>query len=114
MKKLFMKKDKLKIEITEMFMAKIDWNRYFTGTIKREWDDVRNPVFRSKIYVKDENHDEIIYSQATKSDENQTTGQLQDQLGLQVDEMLKLILDCGLTKMPAETVMLGEIKIINN
>ncbi len=109
-----MKKDKIKIEITELFMAKVDWNRCFTGTIKREWDDDKNPVFRSKIYVKNDNHDEIIYSQATKRDESQTTEQLQDQLGSQVDEMLKMILDCGLTKMPAKTVMLGEIKIINN
>ena len=109
-----MKKDKLKIEITELFMAKVDWNRYFTGTIKREWDADKNPVFRSKIYVKNDKYDEIIYSEATDRDKNQTVEQLQDQLGTQVDEMLKMILDCGLTKMPAETEMLGEIKIFTN
>lgn len=75
----------LKIEITEIFMAKAEktgWDRRFHGTIKREVDANGNSLVRAKIKVKDG----FIYAMAS------------DQwiLGDLLDEMVLLILDKGL------------------
>jgi hypothetical protein len=103
---------KLKVEITEMFMAKADWSRCFHGTIKRERDEKENHVLSSKIYVKTDRFDEVIFARV--SDPNKTPKELQDQLGEQLDEIVKLILDCGLTKMPAAIEKIGETKFFLN
>lgn len=104
--------NKLNIEITELFVAKAGKNRYFMGTIKREKDENENQVLSSKIYVENEKFNEIIFAQV--SNPGKTTMEIQNQLRGQLDEMVKLILDCGLTKMPEESKMLGEIKVFSN
>jgi len=49
-------KKELKIEITELFMAKAGkngWDRCFHGTIRREHDADSNPVVHGKININD-------------------------------------------------------------
>ena len=78
------KKD-LKLEITEIFMAKAGkrgWDRCFHGTIKRETDENGNPVVRGKIWV----NDGYIYAQAED----------QWELGDKLDELVLMILEYGL------------------
>jgi hypothetical protein len=79
------KKKELKIQITEIFMAKAGktgWDRCFHGTIKREVDSDGNPIVRGKIKVKDG----FIYAMAS------------DQwiLGDMLDDIVLMILDKGL------------------
>lgn len=79
------KKKNMKLEITEIFMAKagrLGWDRCFHGTIKRDFDVNGNPVVYSKINV----GDGFIIAQATN----------QDELGEQLDELVKMVLDLGL------------------
>ena len=76
------KKKDLKLEITELFMAKCGkkgWDKCFYGTIRRETDADGNPVVHGKIKV----NDSYIYAMA------------EDQwiLGDMLDEMVLLILD---------------------
>jgi len=81
------RKNDLKIEITELFMAKAGrkgWERCFHGTIKRDFDSDGNPVVYGKIKVKDG------YIYATASD--------QWELGEKLDEIVLLILDYDLHK----------------
>jgi hypothetical protein len=76
---------KMKIEITEIFMAKAGkngWDRCFHGTIRRERDVDGNPVVYGKIKV----NDGYIY--ATAKD--------QWELGEKLDDMVLMILDGGL------------------
>jgi hypothetical protein len=101
-----MMKKEMKIEITELFMAKADWKRCFHGVIKREKDENGNQVFSSKIYVKNKKFDEVIYSQVIHP--TKTNRELRDQLGEQLDDIVKLILDYKLTKMPAKTQKIGD------
>jgi len=78
-------KKELKIEITELFMAKAGkngWDRCFHGTIRRERDADGNPVVHGKIKV----NDSYIY--ATAKD--------QWELGELLDDMVLMILDMGL------------------
>ena len=78
-------KKELKIEITEIFMAKAGkngWDRCFHGTIRRERDADGNPVVYGKIKV----NDGYIY--ATAKD--------QWELGEMLDDMVLMILDKGL------------------
>lgn len=104
--------EKMKIEITELFMAKADWNRCFTGTIKREKDENENPVLSGKIFVKNNKFNEVLFAQV--SDSTKSKEKLQDQLGEQLDEMVKMILDCGLTKMPAKIEIIEGTKFFLN
>ena len=46
-------KKELKVEITEMFVAKPDKDRCFFGCIKRSKDDQGNPVLFSRIVMPD-------------------------------------------------------------
>ena len=94
----------LKVQITGMFMAKADWKRCFHGTIKREKDEKGNLVLSSKIYVKNDKFNEIIFAKV--SDPSKSSRELQDQLGDQLDGIVKLILDGGLTKMKPVTKIL--------
>lgn len=78
-------KKELKIEITEIFMAKAGkngWDRCFHGTIRRERDADGNPVVYGKIKV----GDGYIYAKAKD----------QWELGEMLDEMVLMILDKGL------------------
>lgn len=105
----------MKINIVELFMAKRGkngWDTCFTGTIKRETDENDNQVLSGKIYVKNDSFDEIIYARI--SDSEKSTEELQDQLGEQFDEIVKMILDCGLTKMPAKTEVIEETTFFLN
>jgi len=98
---------KKEFKLTELFMAKADWTRCFTGTINREVDENENHVLSSKIYVKTDVFDEIIFAKV--SDPNKTSRELQSQLSKQLDEIVKLILDCGLTKMTGVTGNFGAL-----
>jgi hypothetical protein len=102
----------LKVQITEIFMAKADWNRCFHGTIKRERDENENPVFSSKIYVKNDKFNEVIFAKV--SDSSKSHKELQDQLSEQLDEMVKLILDYGLTEMKSVIKQVGELSYFCN
>jgi hypothetical protein len=80
-------KKEMKIQITEIFMAKAGktgWDRCFHGTIKREKDENGNPVVYSKIKV----NDGYIYAKA----EDQWV------LGEMLDDMVLMILDYDLHK----------------
>jgi hypothetical protein len=86
-----MKNDKLKVEITEIFMAKAGigmkgFDRCFHGIIKREKDENENPIVRSKIYVKNDIHDGYIYAMAED----------QWKLGDKLDELVVMVVDKGL------------------
>jgi len=105
-------KSKIKVELTELFMAKADWQRCFFGTIKRDTDENSIPVLSSKIRVKNDSFDETIYARV--SDSQKSGEELQDQLGEQLDEMVMMILDCGLTKMPAKTEVIEDTKFFLN
>ena len=90
-----MKKAKLNVEITELFMAQADRDRRFHGTIKREEGLVRGDI---KI------NDGHIYAVAPN----------QDELGKNLDEMVKLILDVGIHDMMAVTSEFNETKLFLN
>lgn len=81
------KKD-LKLEITELFMAKAgnDFSRCFYGTIKRGKSIDDTPFVFGKILVEKELHNAHIYSRANE----------QSVLGKKLDEFVLLILDNGL------------------
>ncbi len=38
-------------ELTELFLVKADWDRTFTGTIKRERDEDGQPIVRGAVKV---------------------------------------------------------------
>lgn len=105
-------KKQLKVEITELFMAKADWKRCFHGTIKREKDENGNLVLSGKIYVKTDRFNEVIFAKVC--DPTKKPRDLQDQLGEQLDNMVKLILDHGLTKLKPVTESVGELTYYNN
>ncbi len=81
-----MEKDRgLKIQLTEIFMAKAGkkgWDRCFHGTIKRVADENGNPVVCGKIKA----NDGYIYAKAN------------DQwiLGEMLDEIVLMVLDHGI------------------
>jgi hypothetical protein len=77
-----MKREPLKVEITEMFMAQADHDRCFYGIIKRSKDADGNPHLFSRIVI----NDGII--QACASD--------QKVLGKMLDEMCIMVLDKNL------------------
>jgi hypothetical protein len=105
-------KKQLKVEITELFMAKADWKRCFHGTIKREKDENGNLVLSSKIYVKTDKFNEVIFAKVC--DPTKKPRDLQDQLGEQLDSIVKLILDCDLTKLKPITENVGELSYCIN
>ena len=74
-----MKRDTLKVEITEMFMAQADHDRCFYGVIKRSKDTNGNPHVFSRIKI----NDGMI--QACASD--------QKTLGKMLDEICIMVLD---------------------
>ena len=80
-----MKTNKSKHEITEMFMAKADWNRCFYGTIKRSNEKTNLSVF-GKIIVKNDKHNGFVIANACD----------QESLGSKLDELVTLVLDNGL------------------
>ena len=88
-------KKSMNIEITEMFMAKADWGRCFHGTLTRSKDENGNEILHGKIFVKNDQHDCIIYAMA--SDRNT--------LGEMLDEIVIMILDMGLF----ESIILTEL-----
>jgi hypothetical protein len=60
------KKRKLpEIVITELFLVKADWQRTFTGTIRRETDVDGNTVVMGEVIVQEG----TIWSKATNQDE---------------------------------------------
>ncbi len=65
------------IEITELFMAKADWNRTFIGRIERFKDENGHPVVFGKIKV----NDGFVYAKADDDVE----------LGEKLDEMVRII-----------------------
>jgi hypothetical protein len=77
------KKKQIKIELTEMFMAKASKDRCFFGIIKRWTDNDVTPKLFSKICMP---NDGFICAQATN----------QKELGNNLDEMCVMILDMGL------------------
>ena len=94
-----MKTNKSKHEITEMFMAKADWNRCFYGTIKRN----ELSVF-GKIIVKIGKHDGFVIANACD----------QESLGSKLDELVTLVLDNGLHDNQLKSLVIdGYINSLN-
>ena len=81
-----MKNDKLKVEITELFMAQADRDRRFHGTIKRSAGMVYGTI-------------EINGGQIHASAKDQW------ELGKKLDDMVKLILDADLHDMDNVTAV---------
>lgn len=81
-----MEKKNLRVEITEMFMAKADWSRCFHGTIKRAKTNEGIPVVYGKILVKNDIHNGFVYAKAKD----------QWDLGDKLDELVIMVLDKGL------------------
>lgn len=86
-----MDKKNMKVEITEIFMAKAGigakgFDRCFRGTIKREKTNDGTPIVRGKIHVKNEIHDCFLYSEAKD----------QWDLGDNLDQLVIMVLDKGL------------------
>lgn len=71
-----------KFDITEIFMAKADWNRCFYGIIKRSNNENNSTVF-GKIVVKKDIHDGFVIASACN----------QQHLGDKLDELVILVLD---------------------
>ncbi len=63
-------------------LANADWNRQFFGSIYRGFSANGTPVVRGKIKV----NNGFIYAMAA----------CQDELGAQLDELVKMVLDYGL------------------
>jgi len=84
-----MKRKKIDIELTELFMAQADKYRCFYGIIKRDIDTNGNPVVYGKIKV----NDGYIYAMAGN----------QDELGEKLDEMVLMVLDKGLHSVIGKT-----------
>jgi hypothetical protein len=76
------KKKKEKLEITEMFGAQADSDRFFTGCIKRLKDNAGNPFVFSRIVMPDG----LLCASAAE----------QQELSDNLDKMCKMILDRGL------------------
>jgi len=107
-----MNKKPLKIKLTELFMAKAGrkgFDRCFHGIITRNIDENGDAVFFSKIYVKRYGFNEVLYSSAC--DPALDSRDLRDKLGEQLDELVLLVLDYGLTKMKPAVEDYGEINI---
>lgn len=89
-----MEKDRgLKIQLTEIFMAKAGkngWDRCFHGTITRGNDVNGNPVVFGKIKV----HDGYICAKASDHWE----------LGEMLDELVLMVLDAGIHAQAGEFV----------
>jgi hypothetical protein len=86
-----------KIEITEIFMAKVGkngWDRCFYDTIRRGHDEGGNPIVYGKIKVGDG------YICAMAKD--------QWELGDRLDEMVLMILDKGLLNHAGMTTKIFE------
>ena len=86
-----MKEKKLKVEITELFMAQADKMRKFFGTIRRSRDVDGNHVVYGKIEINDGH----IFAIAPD----------QNKLGENLDEMVKLILDANLHETDTVTAV---------
>ncbi len=85
------KKRKLpEIVITELFLVKADWQRTFTGTIRRETDVDGNIVVMGEVIVQDDK----IWSKASS----------QEELMRNMDEICIMKLDMGLHCMPEVTI----------
>jgi hypothetical protein len=93
----------LKIELTELFMAKAGkrgWDRCFHGTIKRDVDEYGNPVVYGKIKVNDG------YIIASAED--------QWELGAKLDAIVLLVLDFNLNGMTVKKILAGGTGIFLN
>lgn len=97
-------KKKIDIQIIELFMAKASWKRCFQGTIHREKDSNGNPILQSKIYVKNELHDCVIYAMAND----------QDTLGNMLDEIVEMILDENLHEDSGKRIKICETDFFLN
>lgn len=71
-----------RIEITELFMAKKNWNTTFIGTVTRDRYDDGSQIICGKIPV----NDCMVVAQATNDDD----------LGKNLDDIVTLILDHNL------------------
>jgi hypothetical protein len=76
------KKKKEKFEITEMFGAQPDKERFFTGCIKRQMDDAGNSFVFSRIVMPDG----LLCASAPE----------QEELSDNLDKMCKMIVDGSL------------------
>jgi len=91
---------KVRIELTELFMAQADKYRCFYGTIRRELDSDGRPLVRGKIKV----NDGFILAQAGH----------QDELGRKLDEMVIMVLDYDIHKIQGIiTSICGELFYFN-
>ena len=91
---------KVRIELTELFMAQADKYRCFYGTIRRELDSDGRPLVRGKIKV----NDGFILSQAGN----------QDELGRKLDEMVLLVLDYDIHNSQAKTINICDMDFYLN
>lgn len=98
---------KIKVEITEIFMAKAGlgmkgFDRCFHGSIKREKDENGNPVVRGEIVMHDGYHYDNVEMEWVRNEKVNVTGQIyamaEDQwkLGNKLDELVILVVDKGL------------------
>ena len=97
------KKKDMKIQLTEIFMAKAGrkgWDRCFHGTIKREFDADGSPIVIGKIKVLNG----FILAQAND----------QWELGEMLDEIVLMILDRGLYSDGGKFVTIGNMKYFLN
>lgn len=97
-----MKKRDDRIQITELFMAKVpnDYSRCFYGSIKRLKDDNGNPYVFGKITV----NQGLVCAR----------GGNQDELGRKLDEFVLLVLDYGLhNDWEKSLVIAGTIVFLN-
>jgi len=99
-----MEKDRgLKIQLTEIFMAKAGkkgWDRCFHGTIKRVADENGNPVVYGKIKIQDG----YLYAKAFD----------QWELGEMLDEMVLMVLDFGVHSDGGKFITLCNMKYCMN
>ena len=97
-----MKRKKIDIEITELYMYKAgqDWHRRFMGTIKRDFDDSGEPVVCGRVEV----GDCIVYSMASDK----------DQLGEQMDAVVLMVLDYDLHSTAKKTTKICDTDFFLN
>lgn len=95
-----MKKKKIDIELTELFMAQADKYRCFYGTIRRDIDALGKPIVFGKIKV----DDGYIYAMAGNRDE----------LGKRLDEIVIMILDKSLHSVAGKSIKIFDADFFLN
>ena len=92
------KKNPMKVEITEMFMAQADDERCFYGSLTRSRDEHGNPHLFSRI---------IVDSGLIVSSSND-----QKTLGKQLDEMCTMVLDKGIHEKDGEFIVVNLLDVV--